>query len=684
MFKKLLFCFWFSFAGLNALSVGSDQLVSREGNVVFAVGDNDNELNGFAYFENGFELVNENTTCTFDSLFRVGGTIDLNGGALYLQKDLILDSNTTLTDVGAIYGNGYKIDLSESVTFLEGRIRESSIRTRLPDWETDLGVSNLISLDWNYASTYILVGESTNDINLYRFDGDNFSFVETVLLDDNVWDIKGHPFENYFVVGLDSGAAVELLVYKIHNGSLSPVTSISPGGEDARAVAWSHDGDYIAVGRNSSVAVYSFDGSTLTLEDTEDNGTNGIQQKAICWDQTGGYFAVGTANQLRVFSYDSGTSTIAVAQTEATGGPSIEALDWSQTGSFIAVGTDQTGGTDEQVRVYEYDSGANTLTKLVGINVGASLVGAQVHWNSDATRLSVVTDVNASGPEVRVYDFDKTTYALTLNESYEMSLRMRSVRWSPSDKYLATGTNGSIFTIFEYDYGQTDPTLLLDNVFLLLQTALSLRMGTTIQGNCMINGRNNTLTLEGDGVITVTRDATLTLKNLDLHGFTSNAFNCYDDTGSIVLENCKVRLNDDFNFSNGSILFDKDVVFSGTNTFIYSSRMGSTVLDNSSLTFDTDSTFSYDPPSSNKDLLYFSDETSGLYLNGSTLFSTSTGIRFTRGTLFLDNGVTFSCDGTNASEFIAIGNGVASGDMRVKLLSDCEVQIYGGLNYDNA
>jgi len=682
--RRLIFILSFSCAGLNALSVGSDHVVSREGNVVFAVGDNDNELNGFAYFENGFELVNENTTCTFDSLLRVGGTIDLNGGALYLQKDLILDSVATFTDVGAIYGNGYKIDLSESVTFLEGRIRVSSIRTRLPDWEDDPR-GNVHTVDWNYTSTYLLSGSSDWYLNFYKFDGDNFEHLQEIALDDNPFVIRGHPFDDYFAVGLDSATSFsEMQVYRVDNDVLTLVDYDALGTQDIRAAAWSHDGNYIAVGLNSSVGVYSFDGTTLTPEDSLDDGTATIQQKALCWDQTGGYFAVGTANQLRVFSYDSGTSTIAVAQTEATGGPNIEALDWSQTGSFIAVGTDQTGPTDEQVRVYEYDSGANTITKLQGINVGAQLGGAEVHWNSDATKLAVSTQANASGPEVQIHDFNKTTYELTFADSYEMSDRLRAIRWAPNDKYLAVGSHSDYVTIFEYDYGQTDPTLLLDNVTLLLRTALSLRMGTTIQGDCMIDGRDNKLTLEGDGVITVTSDAALTLKNLDLRGLVGNTFSCYDDTGSIVLENCKIRLNDDFNFSNGSILFNQDVVFTGTNTFIYSSRMGSTISANSYLAFDLDSTLSYDPTTVNKDLLYFTDETSALYFNGSTLFSTSTGIRFTRGTLFLDNGVTFSCDGTKNSEFIAIGNGVAASDMSVKILSGCEIQIYGGLNYDNA
>ena len=52
--------------------------------------DPDNRLNGFAAFENGFSLENRVTTCTFDALFPVSGTVNINGGNLYLNQDVIL------------------------------------------------------------------------------------------------------------------------------------------------------------------------------------------------------------------------------------------------------------------------------------------------------------------------------------------------------------------------------------------------------------------------------------------------------------------------------------------------------------------------------------------------------------------------------------------------------------------
>ena len=95
--------------------VGSDTECSRQEAVTFFEFDSNNKMNGFAHFENGFSLETPNTTCTFDSFFPVSGTVDLNVGTLFLQKDLEFDSQTNLVNMGNIYGNGFAIKCSESI-----------------------------------------------------------------------------------------------------------------------------------------------------------------------------------------------------------------------------------------------------------------------------------------------------------------------------------------------------------------------------------------------------------------------------------------------------------------------------------------------------------------------------------------------------------------------------------------
>ncbi|GAF98692.1 unnamed protein product, partial [marine sediment metagenome] len=212
---------------------------------------------------------------------------------------------------------------------------------------------------------------------------------------------------------------------------------------------------------------------------------------------------------------------------------------------------------------------------------------------------------------------------------------------------------------------------------------MSWKMATTIQGECAINARDNVITVEDTGVLIIESGAQLTIENAELRGLTSDNFLCVDDTATIIFKDCTIRLGQDFSFDTGSLLFQGDVVFTGTNKFIYAGSQASTIGSNSTLMFDLDTTFSYAPSIANRDLLSMTDETSFLFLNGCTLYSTPTGICLTKGTLFLNNLVTFNSDGTVESEAICVGDGTADNDLTVKILADANVDISGEFHYNN-
>jgi len=62
------------------------------------------------------------------------------------------------------------------------------------------------------------------------------------------------------------------------------------------------------------------------------------------------------------------------------------------------------------------------------------------------------------------------------------------------------------------------------------------------------------------------------------------------------------------------------------------------------LTFDSGTTFVYEPACANKDLIVMQDKTSMLYFYGSDLQMTNTGLRLTKGTVCFDQNVTVSCN----------------------------------------
>ncbi len=80
----------FSFPYLCAVVKGSNTAVSVEAAANFPAADNDNTMLGFGWFKNGFILEDLLTTCSFNDVFPVSGTVNLNGGTLRLQQDLLL------------------------------------------------------------------------------------------------------------------------------------------------------------------------------------------------------------------------------------------------------------------------------------------------------------------------------------------------------------------------------------------------------------------------------------------------------------------------------------------------------------------------------------------------------------------------------------------------------------------
>jgi 6-phosphogluconolactonase (cycloisomerase 2 family) len=668
---------------ISALTVGSDSVPSREASVLFLAADTDNEMNGFAAFEKGFAFSDDGTTCTFDSMFPVSGGVDMKNGVLKLQKDLIFDSQTTLTSMGNVYGNGFQIGCSESVTTLTTVGEASGYNLQQIAQDTGAKVINVVG--WSYDDAYIFNGVAPRAMEIFSFNGTAITPVDSLNLGEEPNSIMGHPTAYYFAVGTDTkGNAKEISIVKLTGSTLSIVDQIDID-VIVRSVAWSADGGYVAIGGDTDTRVYSFNigAETITPEALlAMTGSEEITVDAIRWDQTGDYYAAGitdaTSSKLRIYNFSG--STITAKDYVDTGSDPVLSVDWSKTGSWIAIGT---GGTTDQVRVYEYDSSGDSLTEKAKASTG-SAVNA-VSWDATAEFLVVATELDGSGSEMRVFSFDQDTSALAEVQDVELSTNVNSVRFSHDSDYIVSGDDAWNTTVFSFDSTTALGGLsaLLDNLSIFLSNDMSWKMATTVQGECFIDGRDNVITLEDTGVITVTTSAQLTIENSELKGLTSQNFKCSNDNASIVLRNCTIRLDHDFIFDTGSLLFDGDVIFTGTNKFIYSSSRTSTISSGSMLKFDHDTTFSYDPSIANRDLLYMTDETSILHLNGSTLHSTETGIRLTRGAVFLDNAATFSSEGSVTSEAICFGDGTSENDISVKLLSDEDLTLYGPLHYNN-
>lgn len=118
----LLFFSLFSFCDLAADTRGSESLVSVQSFFTFpenpGILAGDNIMLGFGWFKNGFALQNSATECTFNDVFPVSGTVNLNGGTLILSQDLLFKNVVDLQGWGVIQGNSHSIELCSSITQL--------------------------------------------------------------------------------------------------------------------------------------------------------------------------------------------------------------------------------------------------------------------------------------------------------------------------------------------------------------------------------------------------------------------------------------------------------------------------------------------------------------------------------------------------------------------------------------
>ncbi|MBY0353687.1 WD40 repeat domain-containing protein [Candidatus Babeliales bacterium] len=180
--------------------------------------------------------------------------------------------------------------------------------------------------------------------------------------------------------------------------------------------------------------------------------------------------------------------------------------------------------------------------------------------------------------------------------------------------------------------------------------SLSLPTDTIVQfiDDTVIDGHGNTLTLGAHAQLLLASDVSLTLKNMTIQTTRNSAhipiIRCFDQTGHVTLDNVELALADDFPFRTGRMFFGNDVVMTGTSCFIYQSWMQSYVMPQSLLTFDPGTTLYYYPSSTDKDLIQLQDKSAGIYLNGSatTLQTTHTGMRLSKGRFWLDNKVTLT------------------------------------------
>ncbi|KKP22537.1 MAG: KID repeat protein [candidate division TM6 bacterium GW2011_GWF2_28_16] len=210
----------------------------------------------------------------------------------------------------------------------------------------------------------------------------------------------------------------------------------------------------------------------------------------------------------------------------------------------------------------------------------------------------------------------------------------------------------------------------------------------TITSSGVIDGLGKNFNFASNAQLLIDTNVSLTLKNITF----KNTFNTkpiiknHDSTGQITFDNCNFSLSNSFTFERGRFFIINNVNFNGNVSFVQCSVRPLYILQHSTFNFAPGSSFMYSPYSDNNNLMIFKDKTSRLKFNNSSLKLTDTGLRLTKGTLYLDNKVTLSASDKTFANCIMIGNATAGSDydMDTYILSGARVHIDGKVLLDNS
>ena len=168
-----------------------------------------------------------------------------------------------------------------------------------------------------------------------------------------------------------------------------------PLGSSVASVAWSFDGRYLAVGGqryavdDSFVKIYEINSADLTfslITEVSYGTSTSTKIKSLAWSYDGNYLAVGGANatpaggfdntdEFRIYSFDKGAITLTPV-TSRKFGTSINSVTWHNSDKFVAIGGTgaviETSGFNDtnNLRIYSFDSSYGKLLPFASYDFG--------------------------------------------------------------------------------------------------------------------------------------------------------------------------------------------------------------------------------------------------------------------------------------------------------------------------
>ena len=693
-----LLCF---FEQIYCGTVGSDSASSKQLKTFFPASHTNNKMTGFTAFESGLMLENSATACIFDAFFPVCGDITLNGGALYLYRDAVFKSPLTIGP-GTIDGREFSLEFPSNVSTL---CIPSEYHNKILAFCDEVSIGdNVNCISWSHDDSYIAVvcdSFGGSELQVYSFDGQELALKDSYNFGSNrVYAVDWHPSAYYLAVG--QHAADELYTFSYNSSTDSLEQKDTADVERVYAVAWSPDGNKLAVAQynNNSVLVYDVANGmlstvrTCTLYADTDNIKNiTAQRHGLSWKSSGDYLAASykrTDNSnivtygIKIFNWD-GDCFTDDAYTEIS--DYIYPVAWRPNSSYIAAGL---YSSNQRFRLYEHNASASTIEEVAAARIGENRNVYDMKWCSSGNCIAYAKKKGNSNYELQINSFDSVENKFKTITGYNYSSDLRALEWSHDGNYVATGGTGDKLVVLSFSLAP----LRFKDVRLFFKSDLVLNGEIVFDGTCTLNMGRNILQFGTDGKITVTNGSHLIIEDARIKGIANNKISCLDDDGVITLRDVDWIQGGNYNFSNGAMIWQNDVLMTGDYIFAYQTKKTSTLLCKSMLELDVGFTFSYNPGSASEDLIDMIDNSSVLLLNGATLHTTVTGLQLTDGKLkvlrdsflsseketrVIDDVIEYTIDNG-----ITFGNSDSAHDLVCDIFSGVTLHILqGSLNYRN-
>jgi WD40 repeat protein len=610
----------------------------------------------------------------------------------------------------------YRFDGNQFTTLTNYPVYENTANT--VTWSPD-GQYLAVGGTWSTSNKFVQV---------YRFDGNQFTALSNYPNYQNVANtIAWSPDGRFLAVGGTWSTSNKFVqVYRFDGETFVQTTAIANYNNEVVALAWSPDGCTLAVtgkGDNPNhVLLYGFDGEVFT---TINDTLYTHYGNTLAWSPDNNYLLVGGQKpQKRVALYPCSFGNIKTLQALSKSivfGDSEKGPDYD---AKIKLSNAARLNVDGLIN---YDNViTQTLFTNRSTNIVLTTTNSKIRINTTSLpgwiNGSIIKQQNNFGQG----DYNLTNYAgddqiITYNEAptdLTESVRLYNthqtlldgetisgfVRFNDGFSILA-GESATLDTCISVSGGfnlhnagtlQLQGNLHLDgnsiinnggtivgkNTGLILDGNLTLSAGNIlhIDGNTIIDGNNHTLLIDDNAQIFVDTNATLTLRNLILrngqHTLTQPPIKLSTPSSFLALDNVTLTPINDFLFQQGQLFIHNDVQFTGSSAFIYKSPSPSWITSGAHWIFDIGTTFSVTPathtdapyvlstPYTDCNFIKMADQSSTIYFNGSSLITTYTGLRLTKGTVLFDNAIETISDSklslNGFGSFIDTGNTIYS------------------------